>query len=310
MKFKKTRQFFTAITMIVVMAAFAACAPQGEGVVDDTTAMGAITIVDREGVETVLDSVPMSVVSVSPAITETLAVVAGLDVIVGRTTYCDYPEGVEAIEEIGDLYAPNIEKIIAMNPDVVLLSAHTNPDVAKAMREAGVKVIRVYEEDKFEGGYQMVEVIGKIMGMEDKADGLVADMQEQVAAVEEKIQNLPAKTVYYMSSAGEYGDYAATGDTYVGAMLERAGGTNVAQDGVKWAFSLEALLEADPDIIITSSLTGYKSMLPKMEGYKDLTAVKEGRVIEIDTNPIDRIGVRFAEGFALLAQLIHPEAFE
>ena len=308
MRLKKFVQLFAAGILAVSMAA---CAPKDNGGSGNQAASnGPIVIVDREGIVTVLEQAPTRVVSISPAITEAVAALAGIEALVGRTTYCDYPEGIAAVEEIGDLYSPNVEAVIALEPDVVLLSAHTNPDVAEAMRSAGLKVIRIYDEYEFEGGYKTVEAVGKILGMDGKAADMVADMKATVAATAAKIKDLPVKTVYYMSSAGEYGDYAATGDTYVGAMLEHAGGINVAKDGVAWAFSLEALLEADPEVIITSTMSGYKALLPEMEGYKDLTAVKEGRVMEIDTNPIDRIGVRFAEGFELLAQSIHPEAFE
>ena len=323
MKLKKVMQLLLALVMVFGMAA---CAPkesaetpnvknteenkEASNVENTENNVVSITFTDREGIETVLDKVPERVVSISPAITETLVAVAGIDVLVGRTEFCDYPAEVLAVDEVGGLYDPNVEKIISLNPDVVLLSAHTNPSVPESLRLAGVKVIRVYDEGDFEGGYKMVEAIGQIMDKNEEAAAIVAEMQAKVAEVEAKIQDLPAKTVYYMSSAGEHGDFAATGDTYIHAMLERAGGINVAQDGVAWAFSLEALIEADPEVIISSEMSGYAAMLPEMEGYKDLLAVKSGNVIEIDTNPIDRIGVRFADGFEALARAIHPEAFQ
>jgi len=276
----------------------------------DKEAAYSYSVTDAEGVETTLDKLPARVVSISPAITETFAAVAGLDALVGRTSYCDYPAEVSAIDDIGTLYEPNIEKIISLDPDVVLLSAHTDPAVSQALRDAGLKVVRIYGEDDFDGAYGMVETIGDVMGVREKADGLVADMKAKVAAVEAKVKDLPKKTVYYVVDAGEWGDYTATGDTYVSAMLERAGGDNIAKDASGWAFSLELIIERDPAVLITSQMSGLKAMLPDMNGYKDLTAVKEGNVAELDTNPIDRIGIRFADGFEALARAIHPEAFQ
>ena len=281
-----------------------ACAPK------EQEAAYSYAVTDAEGVETTLDKLPARVVSISPAITETFAAVAGLDALVGRTTYCDYPAEVSAIDDIGTLYEPNIEKIISLDPDLVLLSAHTDPSVPQALRDAGLKVVRIYGEDDIGGGYAMIETIGDIMGVREKADGLVADMKQRVADIEAKIKDLPKKTVYYVVDAGEWGDYTATGETYISAMIERAGGDNIAGDAQGWAFSLELIIERDPAVIITSQMGGHKAMLPEMNGYKELTAVKEGNVVEIDTNPIDRMGIRFAEGLEILARAIHPEAFQ
>jgi len=293
---------------IVLLFVFALVAPSCSQA--DPASAYSYSVTDAEGVETVLEKIPERVVSISPAITETFAAVVGLDTLVGRTTYCDNPAEVASIDEIGSLYEPNLEKIISLNPDVVLLSAHTDPAVSQTLRDAGLNVVRIYGEDDINGGYSMVETIGDIMGVREKADSLVADMKARVAAVEAKIKDLPKKTVYYIVDAGEWGDYTATGETYVSAMIELAGGDNIAKDAQGWAFSLELIIERDPDVIITSQMGGHKALLPEMNGYKELTAVKEGNVVEIDTNPIDRMGVRFADGIEALARAIHPEAFQ
>jgi len=280
------------------------------GATNETGTVYPLTITDREGITTTLPKVPERIVSISPAITETVAALGRLDALVGRTTFCDYPAGVSAVADIGELYEPNIEAIIALEPDVILLSAHTNPSVPQALRDAGMKVIRIYGDESFDGAYEMVRTVAEILDTSAQAETLVSNMQAKIADIESKVKDLPAKTVYYCVSAGEFGDYTATGDTYVDAMLEKAGGINIAKDATGWAYSLEQLIEKDPEVIIASELAGYKALLPNMAGYQDLTAVKNGNVIEIDTNPIDRIGPRFADGLELLARAIHPEAFK
>ena len=133
-------------------------------------------------------------------------------------------------------------------------------------------------------------------------------MQDTIADVQEKVSGLETPTVYYVVGYGEYGDYTAGGDTFVGKMLAMAGGDNIAKDISGWSITLEELVEADPSIIIINEYM--KSDFMSLPNYSDLTAVKEGNVYTLDTNMLDRQGYRNAEGILELAKIFHPEAFE
>ena len=154
----------------------------------------------------------------------------------------------------------------------------------------------------------MIETLGKALNKEDIAEEKVSEMKKTIGDVESAIKGEKEPTVYYVVSYGEGGDFSAPENTFVGGLIKLAGGQNIVPASDNWSFSLEALLEADPEIIVVGK--GQKDGFMSAEGYKELTAVKEGKVYEIDNNIIDRQGYRNAEGVLELAKIFHPEAFK
>ena len=131
-------------------------------------------------------------------------------------------------------------------------------------------------------------------------------MKAKIKSVTERVSGKEKPSVYYMVGYGKTGDYTAGRDTFIGQLIEMAGGQNAASDTEQWQYSLEKLLEKDPDLIICPLGAGYKEELPQANGYKELTAVREGRVYEINADLIERHGPRLAEGLQELAEIIHP----
>ncbi|MCY1152092.1 MAG: ABC transporter substrate-binding protein, partial [Sphaerochaetaceae bacterium] len=116
--------------------------------------------------------------------------------------------------------------------------------------------------------------------------------------------------VYYALSFGEWGDFTAGGSTFIGKMINLAGAINIAEDVDGWNYSVEQLIEKDPQIIIVSKYYNSKDQFINTWPYSSLTAVKENRVYEIDNNLLDRQGIRNAQGLLELAKIIHPNEFK
>ena len=267
-----------------------------------------LTITDSFGKEVTLDKEPEKIISVAPNITEMIFKLDAEDKLVGRTDYCDYPEDVSKIESIGTLRTPDIEKIISLDPDIVITSTHFNEENSKKLEDAGIIVISLYEENDVNGVYTMIETLGKALNKAEKANEIVEEMKNTIDEVKSTVSGLEEPSVYYVVSYGESGDFSAPENTFVGGLIKIAGGKDIVPASDNWSFSLEALLEADPDIIIVRD--GEKDKFMSTEGYKELTAVKEGRVYEIDNNLIDRQGYRNAEGVLKLAEIFHQDAFK
>jgi iron complex transport system substrate-binding protein len=267
-----------------------------------------VTITDSEGTEITFDSEPEKVVSMAPNITETIYQLGIESKLVGRTDYCDYPEEALSIGSVGTMRSPDIEKIISLEPDVVIASTHFSEEANKQLTDLGVKVVVLYEEYEIDGVYPIIETMGTIFNVNEAATMAVNDMKTSISETKTRIEGLDNPDVYYVVGYGEYGDYTAGGDTFVGQMITMAGGTNIAQEVSGWSYSLESLVEADPDIIIISE--DMKADFEASESYKDLTAVKNGMVYGIDKNLLERQGYRNAEGLKTLAELIHPETFK
>jgi iron complex transport system substrate-binding protein len=267
-----------------------------------------VTITDSEENEVTFDSEPMKVVSMAPNITEMMYQLGLESKLVGRTDYCDYPEEASSIESVGTIKEPDIEKIASLEPDVVVASTHFSEEVNSKLTELGIKVVVLYEENDIEGVYSMINTMGTIFHVNEEAKTAVSTMQSSIAETTTKIEGLDKPSVYYVVGFGEYGDYTAGGDTFISQMITMAGGNNIAQDVSGWSYTLESLVEADPDIIIISD--DMKAEFEASENYKDLTAVKNSQVYGIDKDLVERQGYRNAEGLRILAETIHPEAFK
>jgi iron complex transport system substrate-binding protein len=251
----------------------------------------------------------MTVISTAPSMTETLFALGLGDRVVGRTDYCNYPEAALEVESIGSLREPNIEAIIALNPDLILMSTHANEDVLAKFEEAGLNTAILIAQESFDGVYEIITQTGNVFNVADNATTLTDAMKVDVQSVVDAVTAAEKKSVYYVVGFGEYGDYTATGDTFIHDMLELAGGNNIAADGEAWSYNLESIIEKDPEFLICSELFDTKGSLEQTEGYMELTAVKEGRLVEINQDLLARQGPRLAKGLIAIAKILHPEAF-
>ncbi|MGL4736154.1 MAG: ABC transporter substrate-binding protein, partial [Cellulosilyticaceae bacterium] len=268
-----------------------------------------ITITDSTGTEITINQKPEKIVSLAPSTTEILYFLGVEDHIVGRTDFCTFPESISSVASVGGTSDPNIEAIVALSPDLVVASTHVSEEVLTKLREVGINVAFLNEQENFEGTYSAIQNIGKLVGESAKADEVVAQMKEKVEATIEKVkvasEGKAVPKVYYTIGFGE-GDYSAGGDTFIGEMITLAGGDNIAKDLKGWGISKEQIAAGDPDLIIMPSNRNMPEDMKKTDFYKDLRAVKEGKLYEISEDMISRQGPRLADAFVELAQIINP----
>ena len=259
-----------------------------------------LTLTGTDGTEITIDEEPEKIVSMGPNMTEILYAIGAGDKLVGRTDYCDYPAEVSEVESVGSISNADIEKILSLEPDLVLASTHFSDDAIKQLEDAGVPVLYLYDEGDMNGVYDMISLVGKAVNCTEKAQETVDEMQAKMDYVSDRLANADENpTVYYVVGYGEYGDYTAGGDTFVNGILTAAGGDNIASDVEGWSYSTETLLEKDPQYVILNAYNeeGFCTTDP----YTELSAVKNGFVETIDTNMLDAV--------VELAQMLHPECF-
>lgn len=253
---------------------------------------------------------PKRIVSLAPSITELIYALGKGDALVGRTDYCDYPEEVKQVPSIGSLIEPSVEKIVELDADVVIATANFKVDIHEKLENLGIEVVILYDAVDLEGAFESIATLGEVLNAKEEANNLITEMKAKIAEVQEKVKDAQKPKVYYVVDFGKNGDFTATGDTFLGQMLELAGGDNIAKDATGWQYSLEKIIENDPDIIFISQYFGLKEQFVETSGYKELSAVKNGKVIEIDDNLIVRQGPRIVEGIESLAKAMHPDLFE
>jgi iron complex transport system substrate-binding protein len=307
---KKRISIFVLLVMMISL--FASCAGSKTSTSNTDTKKGAfpVTITDSFGRKVTLDKKPEKIISLAPNITETVAALNASDRLVGRTDYCDYPENIKSVQSIGTMQQPNIEKIVDLKPDIVVASSIIKKDVVEKLEKLNVKAAVISGVETFDGVYQTIENVAKLIGEDAAAAKVVADMKKKVNDITEKVKSANKPKVYYVVGFGQTGDYTAGKGTFIDELIKMAGGTNTAGDVQGWKYSLEKIVENDPDIMICSKYYDTKKGITAANGYKDLRAVKEGKLLEIDNNMLDRQGPRMADGLEALAKIIHPELFK
>ncbi len=266
-------------------------------------------VIDSLGREVIINSEPLRIISLAPSITEIIYSLNAQEKLVGRTDYCDYPAEVSNIPSVGSLYQPNIEKIIELNPDVIIASTHFQSEILAKLTEVSIPVVVINDDASIHGVYNNIINIGDLLNRKDNAEVLVSKIKNDIHNVSTIVSGLNKPSIYYVVGYGEYGDYTAGGDTFISALLEVAGGNNIAKDSIGWSYSLEKIVENNPDIVICSKYKNTEESLKLAAGYMDLPAIKNGNLYSIDNNLIDRQGPRVAEGVKALAKILHPEVF-
>ena len=264
-----------------------------------------VSFEDEYGYVTEIKSKPMRIVSLAPNITEIIVSLGTKDNLVGRTEYCDYPAYITNVETVGDYITPSVEKITALNPDLVITDGAQGKDVVETLRGLGINVVVIRGNESIEGTYEIIKKVGQVMIEDSVADSVISSMRSGLENIKSNIntENEQLK-VYYVVGFGEYGEFTATGDTYIGELIDNSGAINVAKDATDWVYSLEQIYADDPDIIICSKYYEMKAQLLNYEGFKNLRAIKEGNIVEIDNNLIDRQGPRMVDGYKELVNAI------
>lgn len=264
-----------------------------------------LRVIDSFGNTTELRSEPLRIVSCAPNVTELLFELGAGEKVVGRTDYCNYPEEASGVESVGAIDVPSVETIVALEPDLVIASSIFTEASYNALTELGVTVVVFHEEYDIDGVQSMIRSVGEIINRNAEAQERVRIMDERIQTAVSSVEGKIRPSVYYAVSFGEYGDYTAGGDTFVHQMIEKAGGDNIAADVVGWSFSIEKLIEADPDVILVNQYMIDEFIAT--EPYSDLSAVENGRVYGVDADLLERQGFRNAEGIELLVTLFYPE---
>ena len=311
---KRIVSLLLALAMIFALAGCTSSEPAQPAEPSEPEASGsAITVTDMTGREITLDEPATRVVALSAADCEFLYAVGAGDTLVGRGEYCDYPAEILDVPSVQSGYDTNIEQIIALEPQVLLMStmAQTEEQVA-ALEEAGIKVV-VSDAQDIEGVYTALEMIGTLMGKEKEAEEVITTMQLQFHELSESASG-QGKTVYFEVSPLEYGLWTAGKGTFMNEIAEMLGMKNVFDDVDGWAeISEEQVLERNPDYIVTITMYFGEGPTPEEEimarpGWENVTAVQNGTILNLQNNELSRPTPRLTNGAMLLHNFIvtHP----
>ncbi|PFA62112.1 ABC transporter substrate-binding protein [Bacillus sp. AFS015802] len=262
-----------------------------------------------------LEEKPKHIVSLIPSNTEILFELGLNKEIVGVSDFDNYPEEAADKEKIGGMEF-NVEKIVGLNPDLVLAHESTAKSAEEGLnqlRDAGLNVFIVHDAKSFEEVYGTINDIGTLVGKKDQAASIVSDMKSDLKSIQEKAGEVSEKKRVYVEVSPSPDIYSTGKNTFIDQMLSMVNAENVMSDQEGWVqVNQEAVISANPDVIITTY--GYYSENPKeqvmgREGWKDVSAVKNGEVYDVHSDLVTRTGPRLVEGVEEIAKSIYPEVF-
>jgi len=251
------------------------------------------------------------VISLAPNLTEIVFAVGGGNRLVGRTSYCDYPPEAKAVAEIGDTLHPSLERIIALRPQVVLISTASQLEVFTQQLQNQNIAVFVTDPHDLDGVFRSIEQIGDILGQKEQAALVVQKLRDRTNAVEQAVKQQQPVRVFYQLSAEPL--YTAGHDAFVTDLIRRAGAISVTADvpGAWPKYSNESALAAKPEAIILptggSMGTGNSTVT---EALRKSPAALANRVYKINDDHLVRPGPRAVDGLEEMASALHPDAFK
>lgn len=300
--------------MLLSVAAFAACSgrpaqnanTQTDAVTAESTVAPMRIVTDDLGREVRLPQKIERAVSLAPNITEMVFAVGAGDRLVGVTTYCNYPAEAQSIQKVGDTLNPNIETIIALKPDVVLVSTASQLEsFTKTLERNGINVF-VTNPTSLKGVAQSVGEIGDVFDKRANADALQFKFNGVKQGIREATRFLSTPKVFVQISREPL--FTIGQDSFLTEVVATAGGASVTSN-VKTAFpkiSKETALALQPEAIILSDSPDNQE---PNEVFKNSPAVKNARVYKINADIISRPGPRLIDALKQIARDLHPEKF-
>jgi iron complex transport system substrate-binding protein len=266
-------------------------------------AQAAITVLDDDGKPVTLPKPAQRIVAMAPHVTELLFAAGGGAKIVGAVSYSDYPEAAKRIPNIGSNRQIDMERVIAMKPDLIVVWMHGSSErQVDELRALGIPMFHS-EPRKLDDIAASLQKMGKLMGTEAVAEPAAAALRKELGALRAKYASRPPVRMFYQ--VWDKPLYTLNGAHIVSDAIRACNGVNIFAPLKVTApiVSVEAVLQKDPEAIFS---TGEGSQndggVDLWKPFTNMTAVKRNNLFRIDGNLLNRAGPRMIAGTAALCE--------
>lgn len=264
-------------------------------------AHAAITVKDDAGVTVTVAKPAQRVISLAPHVTELLFAAGGGSHVVGVVSYSDFPEEAKKIPQIGSNREVDLERIIAMKPDLIVIWRHGSSErQIDMLQKLGIPMFHS-EPQKLEDIADNVQKLGQLMGTEAVAGPAAADLRNRIAGLRSRYAKRPVVRSFYQ--VWDKPLYTLNGRHIVSDALRLCGGENIFDKLAVTApvVSVEAVLQENPEAIFATAEKNYGGV-SMWKPYTTLTAVRNDNLFTIDGNLLNRAGPRMVAGAAQLCE--------
>ena len=253
---------------------------------------------------------PPRIVSLAPAVTETLFALGEGGAVVGVSQYCDYPPAATRLPRVGTFLTPNVEAIAALRPDLIIgpgLSSSRHE--VRTLEAMGYPTMTV-DDSSLYGIEQSITLIGGRTARAQAASRLLGAIQAHFDEVRARLKNTRPRTVVML--VGHQPMVAVGRGTFLDDLLHLAGAHNIADLSAQaWPrLSIEYIVAMRPEVILDGEM-GNDATTPAgfWARYPTIPAVRDHRVLGYPQDPMLHPGPRVWQSLEILARRIHPEAF-
>ncbi|WP_241495820.1 cobalamin-binding protein [Paraburkholderia monticola] len=271
------------------------------------SALAAITVVDDSGATVTLAAPAQRVISLAPHVTELLYAAGGGPKMVGAVSYSDYPPEAKQLSRVGDNKALDLERIVALKPDLIVVWRHGNAQrQLERLRELHVPLY-FSEPRRLDDVAVSLTKLGRLLGTSASADAAAAAYRDDIARLRARYSTRPSVSVFYQ--VWDRPLMTLNGEHMISDVIALCGGHNVFADlqPLVPTVSSEAVLAANPEAIVTAApgATRPDTTLPQLDSWRawpGLAAVANNNLFAIDGDLIDRPAPRIAQGARQLCE--------
>jgi iron complex transport system substrate-binding protein len=264
-------------------------------------------------------SIPRRIISAAPSNTE---IIAGLGLAERLIAVDSYSKGIEGVRpdlpEV-DFFYPDAEAVIGLEPDIIISNEINNFGAAdspfKPLEDAGIRVVQIHTSTSLEGICGDILTIAEALGVKERGGELAGSLRAGIDRIAETGKTVKDKKKVYFEVAPAPGMVTFGSGTYINQMIEIIGAVNIFAGEKGWFTpSGEAILERDPDVILTMAMAGPGSPDPaaemrKREGFETISAVKAGRIYAIDADSSGRPSQNIILALTQMARAVYPDLY-
>lgn len=271
------------------------------------------SVVDQTGEKIDLPTVPKRVLALAPSLTEMIFSLQAEDKLIGATSYSNFPEAAKKLPRVGSYVQLDLEKIIALKPDLCIAIKDGNPlRTVDAIKALGIPVFAI-DPRSIEQIMDAFLLIGDILGVSERAKELVADMEHRLALVKRRVDSSTTRPRVFFQIA-DIPIISAGKDSYIDKLITLAGGSNLAGNMTEYPrFSWENIMQLQPEIIVISSMAGGKSqelLKAPWQKWPEIPAVRNNQLYVVNADLFNRPTIRLINGLEILSEILHPEYSE
>lgn len=268
-----------------------------------------VEVADDTGVSVTLEEPPKAIAALSAGHTEMLYAMAAGDQLIAADNFSDCPAAAAELEHL-DSFEPSVEAIIALAPDLVIMT-YDPGDIRRSLEDASIPTFFVNSPESVDGVYDQIRVLGDLTGHVAESEALVTNMRDAIQEIEASIEGAGLSPSVFHEVDTSY--YSAGPGSFVADLYDILGVENIAT-ATGEPFPLmneEAIIDGAPDVIILADEAAGESAetVKARAGWDSIPAVQGDRIYAVDPDIISRPGPRLVEAIRTLAKLLYPDEF-